>query len=170
MKKVFVAIGFVILLMLIIGLNILYPLKYKTEINYYSKKYGINKNLIASVICVESRFDKKAVSRKGAMGLMQLMPNTAKSFYEGDEFDKEMLLNEKINMDIGVKYLKYLFDKYNDEITVLACYNAGETVVNIWKGNDKCLKKAQIKYKETLNYVNKVQKCKKIYKIRLNLI
>ena len=140
------------------------PFKYKNEIIEYSKEYGIKAEFVASVINAESRFDSQALSPKGAVGLMQLMFNTAKSFYDGDNFDKEVLLEPKENIKIGCKYLKYLFDKYNDEITVLACYNAGERVVSTWMNGFKKLEKTQIKYKETLNYIEKVQKYEKIYK------
>jgi len=98
---------------------------------------------------------------------MQLMPQTAKSFYVGDDFDNKLLFNPKINIELGCLFLKYLFDKYDDEITVLACYNAGESNVLKWKKESKNLQKTQIKFVETKNYIEKVQKIKNIYKFRL---
>lgn len=142
----------------------LIPLDYKKEIVLYSNKNGLKAELVASVIYAESRFNKDAKSTKGAIGLMQIMPNTAKSFYNGD-FEQGVLYDAEENIKIGTTYLKYLFDKYQDEITVLACYNAGEKNVLEWMGTDKRLRKTQIRYSETLKYIEKVQKIKKIYKI-----
>ena len=174
MKNKFVAFLFFIVCLLIvidvsiICFDIIYPFSCKNEIVRVSKEKSIEPSLVAALIFSESRFNKKAKSSKGAIGLMQIMPLTAKSFYNGEEeFNEEMLFDTKVNIEIGCNFLKYLFDKYNDEITVLACYNAGEKIVNVWKGDDKYLKKSQIKYKETLNYVKKVQKVKKIYKLKL---
>ena len=166
MKKFFIIFG--VFVCLISGLFVvvftIYPLKYKNEILMLSEKYSVDKTLVASIIFAESGFDKNAKSSKGAIGLMQLMPLTAKSFYAGEEeFDEKLLFDCETNIEIGVKYLKYLFGKYTDEVTVLACYNAGERIVNVWKGDDLYLKKTQIKYKETLNYIEKVQKAKKFW-------
>lgn len=143
-----------------------FPVKYVKLIKEKSSNNGLSSGLVASIIFSESRFNKKAKSNKGAVGLMQLMPKTAKSFYFGEEtFKEEMLLEPKINIEIGCVYLKYLFDKYKDEVTVLACYNAGEKIVLEWMGDNASLEKTQIKYQETLNYVKKVQKMKKYYQL-----
>lgn len=141
------------------------PLKYKEEIIACCEECGIDKHFVASIICVESGYNKNAVSKKGAKGLMQIMPSTAKSFYDGDNFSEEILFNADDNIKIGVAYLKYLFNKYKDEVTVLACYNAGERVVLEWINKGEKLQKTQIEYKETLNYVKKVQKLKNYYKL-----
>jgi len=148
-----------------------FPLKYKNTILKECEINNVDSVLVASIIYAESRFKKDIVSSKGAIGLMQIMPKTGESFYDGDnEFDCLLLYDPKINIQIGVEFLQYLFKKYNDEVTVLACYNAGEGVVNKWKGNNDFLQKTQIPYKETLNYVKKVQKVKKIYKFRIKNI
>ena len=141
------------------------PIEYKSQIIKEAGQNGIEPEFIASVIFAESRFDKNAKSNKGAVGLMQLMPSTAKSFYKGENFSESMLYSASENIKIGSAYLKYLFDKYNDEVTVLACYNAGEKIVIKWINGESKLKKSQIEYKETLKYIEKVQKMKKIYKI-----
>ena len=147
--------------------NILFPFKYKQEILDSSQTNSLNKGLVASIIYAESRFNKKAKSEKGAIGLMQLLPSTAEKFYDGDVFEEELLYDPIINIETGCKFLKYLIDKYHDETTVLACYNAGEGVVRGWMDeNTTTIKKSQIRYKETLNYVNKVQKYKNLYEKR----
>lgn len=149
--------------------NILFPLKYKSLIRKYAQDENIGCGFIASIINVESGFESDAVSKKGAVGLMQIMPSTGKWIYEqyfDDEFQDDFLFDPKINIFIGVKYLSYLFEKYDDEVTVLACYNTGETVVQDWIGENKTLKKTQIQFKETEKYVQKVQNLRKIYNKR----
>ena len=146
--------------------NIIFPLKYKNLIKIYSLENSIDAELVASIICTESRYNKDAVSNKGAVGLMQILPTTAKNFSDGD-FEENDLFNPEYNLKIGLSFLKYLFGKYGDEVTVLACYNAGENVVIKWMEGEDKLEKSQIKYVETLNYVNKVQRLKKVYCFRL---
>lgn len=155
-----------ILSIILFGFNIVYPFKYKNLIVKYCDEYALEYSLVASIIYSESRYKNDAVSSKGAIGLMQIMPTTAKSFYGGDDFELSLLYDPGINIEIGTKYLSYLFNKYNDETTVLACYNAGEGTVRKWMGENLCLEKTQIRYHETLNYVNKVQRTKKIYAYR----
>ena len=169
MKKFIVVFSFwvVFCATIILSYFAFFPLKYKNIISEQSKIYEIDESLIASIIFVESRFNRKARSDKGAFGLMQLMPRTAKNFYVGEQdFSEELLFNPEINLNIGIKFLSYLFDKYDDEITVLACYNAGEGNVLKWSGGNKTIKKSQIIFEETLNYIKSVQTAKKIYKHR----
>lgn len=146
---------------------ILYPINYKQEIINYSSKYNLDKSLVAALICVESRFKKDAVSHSGACGLMQIMPTTAVfiSSQFDEEYNKDNLFISEINIKYGCFFLRYLFDKYADEIYVLACYNAGEGVVLSWAINGK-LKIEDIKYQETKNYVKKILSLKKLYASR----
>ena len=164
--SIFIALTIVSLSVLFF--NFLFPLKYRKYINKYSNEFDIDRSLIASVIKVESRFDTGVVSYKGAVGLMQIMPSTAVMFISDSvaKIDDRTLKKPEINIKIGVSYLRYLFDKYDDEVTVLACYNAGEGVVQKWLDGGLYLEKSKIKYEETLNYVNKVQRLKKVYRYR----
>ncbi len=119
--------------------------KYLKIISDKANKYGIDPNLVSSVILVESGGDNFAVSPKGAMGLMQIMPDTAKMLNIRNPFDPEE------NIDGGVKYLKQLRELYNDDIDlILAAYNAGPTNVEKYNGVPP--------FKETKNYINKVKK------------
>ena len=107
-----------------------------------AKKYGLDSRLVAAVIWVESSGDPKAVSRKGAKGLMQLMPTTARSLGVRDALDPVQ------NVDGGVRYLKQQMDAHRDLSLALAAYNAGPTAVSRYGGIPP--------YKETKNYVRRV--------------
>lgn len=94
--------------------------KYDSIIYNYSSSYGVDYPLVKAVIRAESGYNPKAVSRKGAMGLMQLMPETASLFECENPFDPES------NIRTGIKYLKYLMNYFNGRIELaLAAYNAG---------------------------------------------
>ena len=108
-------------------------------------KHEVEALLVDSVIRVESNYNQNAVSPKGAMGLMQLIPSTARRFGVSDTFQPEQ------NIEGGVRYLKYLMQLYNgDERLALAAYNAGEAAVAKYKGIPP--------YPETRNYVFQVGK------------
>lgn len=143
--------------------SIVYPCYYKNEISQNCKDKGLDRSLVASIIFCESRFRSDAVSSKGAIGLMQIMPQTAIHFSSFDNVEKD-LLSPSVNIDVGTSFLKYLFDKYDDELTVLACYNAGEGIVRSWKKGDKLLE-SEILFDETRNYVKKVMSTKKYYRV-----
>lgn len=99
--------------------------------------------LVHSVIKAESNYNPLAVSPKGAQGLMQLIPSTARRFGVANTF------NPKQNIEGGVKYLKFLMDLYhNDYVLVIAAYNAGEGAVAKYNGIPP--------FSETRNYVNQV--------------
>ena len=119
---------------------------YLDLIQQIAKSYDLNPELVKAVIKIESNFNAKAVSPKGAKGLMQLMPATAKRFGVTDVFDPED------NIRGGVKYLAFLFDEFGEQNLdlVLAGYNAGENAVHKYN-------KEIPPYKETQQYVKKVK-------------
>jgi soluble lytic murein transglycosylase-like protein len=119
--------------------------KYSSIITRVARTYGISSELIKAIIKVESNYNARAVSPKGARGLMQLMPDTAKRFGVSDSFDPEQ------NIVGGVKFLRFLFEEFgeNNLDLVLAGYNAGEQAVK--KHNDQIPP-----YRETKQYVKKV--------------
>lgn len=95
-----------------------------SAINEASSKYGVDPNLVAAMAFRESRFDPNAVSRRGAQGVMQLMPKTARALGVKDAFDPRQ------NILGGAKYLKYLLDRFDGDVTLtLAAYNAGPELV-----------------------------------------
>jgi soluble lytic murein transglycosylase-like protein len=107
-----------------------------------SETHGVDPLLVHSVVAVESGFNPLAVSPKGAQGLMQLMPGTARRFGVTDSFDVRQ------NIEAGVKYLRLLQDKFKDDRLALAAYNAGEGAVMRYGGIPP--------YRETEQYVEKV--------------
>lgn len=109
----------------------------------FSEKYDIDADFIKAIIKQESGFNANATSKKGAMGLMQLMPKTAESLGVIDAY------NPSQNIEGGVKYLKSLLEKYDDNKEMaLAAYNAGPNAVKKYGGIPP--------YKETQNYINNI--------------
>ncbi len=121
------------------------PLKYKKKIEELSRKHKVRKDLIIAVAKVESGFNPFAISKRGAVGIMQLMKETAEKYGISNRYDY------KQNLEAGVKHLKELLKKYNNNLTLtLAAYNAGINAVEKYNGVPP--------FKETKNYIRKVMK------------
>ncbi|MCB2183904.1 MAG: transglycosylase SLT domain-containing protein [Desulfobulbaceae bacterium] len=119
------------------------PREYEPYIALVAERYQIDPLLIKAVIKAESNFDYLAISEKGAQGLMQLMPGTAKDMNVKDPFDP------KQNIRGGTTYLRKMLDTFNNDLELaLAAYNAGPEQV---KRNGRIPK-----FPETINYVNRV--------------
>ena len=125
--------------------------EYDPIIQEASLRYGLSFPLIKAIIRVESNFNAKAVSRKGALGLMQVMPYNLKSLYINDPFDP------KENIMGGSRYFKAMIDRFNGKLPLaLAAYNAGPSMVEKYK--------AIPPIEETRNYVKKVMEFFYLYK------
>ncbi len=117
--------------------------RYDRIITRAARKHDVDNSLVKAVIRAESDFDKNAVSRKGAQGLMQLMPETAKELAVKDSFDPHE------NINAGVRYLKRQLDNFQNNVPLaLAAYNAGENAVRRYGRIPP--------YKETRTFVDRV--------------
>jgi hypothetical protein len=117
---------------------------YIREITDASARYGVPERLVSAVIRAESGFNPRAVSRKGAQGLMQLMPETASLLGVRNSFDP------RENIDGGVRHLRSLIDRFSNNLALaIAAYNAGEKAVTAYGGRIP-------PYPETQDYVTKV--------------
>jgi soluble lytic murein transglycosylase-like protein len=100
------------------------PVSLRTLVDTISRNHGVDPALVRAVIKTESNFNRWAVSNKGALGLMQLIPDTGRRYGVRDFFDPQQ------NVDGGVPYLRFLLDKFNGHLDLsLAAYNAGENLV-----------------------------------------
>jgi soluble lytic murein transglycosylase-like protein len=119
------------------------PAELDTLVRTTAEKHHVDPDLVRAVIATESHWNASAVSRKGALGLMQLIPDTAQRLGVGNAFDPAQ------NVDAGVRYLGMLLDRYNGDLSkALAAYNAGPGAVDRFGGVPN--------FRETRSYVQKV--------------
>lgn len=158
-------------------MNSIYPLSYEKHIQAASEATDITPSLIAAVICTESHFQPQVTSKAGAMGLMQLTPETflwaQKRAGVKQPLDEDALFDPATNIYYGAYTLKLLFEQFKDEHTVLAAYNAGQGTVRKWIKDPKYSKDGvsldEIPYAETAEYVKRVKTAQTIYRERYNL-
>jgi soluble lytic murein transglycosylase len=139
-----------------------YPLRYEAIVRGHAQNYRLDPVLLAAVIYQESKFQADVESRSGAIGLMQLLPDTAKGIAihtGGNRFRVQDLYTPEINVRYGAWYLRHLMDKYGDERTALAAYNAGQDNVDRWRQEGR-----GVVFAETRAYVARVEDLKKIYR------
>ena len=141
----------------------LYPLKYSTIIDKYSQKLELDPYLIAAIIYEESRFKKDSRSGAGALGLMQIMPETAKWISSKSKMDINdgKLFEPKENIALGTWYFSWLLNKYQSETLALAAYNGGDKNIDKWLDEHEDISEEEfikkIPFEETRNYVERVQ-------------
>ena len=139
-----------------------YPLAYQQIVRGHARHYRLDPALLAAVIYQESKFRPDVRSSSGAVGLMQLLPATAKGIAlhtGGARFRVDDLYDPEINVRYGAWYLRHLLDRYRDEETALAAYNAGQKNVDRWLSEG-----AGIRFAETRDYVRRVERLKQIYR------
>ena len=139
-----------------------YPLHYSSIVRGHAANYDIDPALLAAVIEQESKFRADARSSAGAIGLMQLLPATAEGIAihtGGSKFVVSDLFDPEINVRYGAWYLHHLLQRYGDEETALAAYNAGQQNVDRWRAEGQ-----GIEFAETRAYVDKVERLKGIYR------
>ena len=138
-----------------------YPLSYEEIIRGHARNYELDPALIAAVIYRESKFDADARSSSGAVGLMQLLPDTARgiaTYTGGSRFVVSDLEDPEINVRYGSFYLRRLIRKYDDVPLALAAYNAGQTNVDEWQAEG-----SGIVFPETREYVDEVLEFQDVY-------
>jgi soluble lytic murein transglycosylase len=144
-------------------MRIMYPLRYESTIRQASEENDLDPAFVAGVIYTESRFRPDAESHRGAYGLMQLLPGSArfiqrKSGIEGDYRDP------KVNIRLGTWFLGYLDDRYQgDEKLMLAAYNSGEGTVDAWVSEEGFDIAKDIPYKETRHYMKNALEARETY-------
>lgn len=149
-----------------------YPLKYTEWVETYAAQYDLDPALVYAVICTESGFDASAQSGAGAIGLMQMTPDTFDwaQFREKvkDPIGKEMLTDPETNIHYGCATLHHLGQLFSTENAVLAAYNAGMGNVSKWLSDPAYSDDGEtlhtIPFKETRNYVQKVAAAKEMYR------
>ena len=138
-----------------------YPLSYQNIVVGHAHNYDLDPALLAAVIYRESKFRANARSSSGALGLMQLLPDTAKGIAlhtGGTKFRVSDLYDPEINVRYGSFYLRRLLNKYGDTRLALAAYNAGQHNVDEWVADGK-----GIAFSETRAYVSQVLELREIY-------
>lgn len=148
-----------------------YPREYLDSVERYAKEYDVDPLLVLSIIKVESNFDDHAISRKGAIGVMQIMESTAMWISKKmkiPKYTKEMLYDSDYNIKMGTWYIEWLYDKYHNMDLTIVAYNAGPGNVDKWLSDRRYSSDGKnldvIPFEETRNYILKVKFSYKVYK------
>ncbi len=147
-----------------------HPLEYSEYVEKYAEEYAVSKELVYAVIKTESKFTSDAVSESGAVGLMQIMPDTFTWLCEKNSDSNnnpDLLYTPEVNIKYGVMYLSMLYTDFGSWETALAAYNAGPNKVKSWLNNSDYSdgeRLINIPYEETENYVKKVLNARDAYR------
>lgn len=153
----------------------LYPIKYESYVEKAAKEHNVDICLVYGVIRNESNFNPDAVSNVGAIGLMQIMPETFtwlqnyRADFEPDKIlSEKKLYDPKINIDYGTYFLRYLLDKYNGDTSLaIIAYNAGYGNVDSWIENGEIpngnVSPEDVPFTETSNYLARVTESMEMY-------
>lgn len=167
-KRVFALLFITFVLLLFMSSDtvgkLLYPIKYEEEIRQHAAKYEVDPLLVAAIIRVESNYKTNISSKKGAYGLMQLMPDTSEWIVEAGRFPssyKDELEKPSVSIQLGTWYLSWLHKEFNgNTAAAVAGYNAGQGKVNKWLQNqewDGTVQRSDlIPYGETRHYIQRV--------------
>ena len=169
-----IGLGVLLALLILVGgapayLSYRYPVSYGGIVKKYAEESGLPVSLVFSVIAAESGFRPDAKSEKGAVGLMQVLPETAEFICgrHGMDYMEVYLTDPAFNVRVGCCYLAYLRQKFPYEDTMLAAYNAGEGNVRRWLADETLSpdgeRLSSYPFKETRGYVRRVKKLKNKY-------
>jgi len=145
----------------LVGLRVLYPTAYMEEIAAAAATHGLDRAFVAAVVRCESRFRATAVSPRGAVGLMQIMPETGAWIAEQlgiVDFAVDRLVDPEVNLRFGTWYLASLLERFGSRDDALAAYNAGPSHAERWAANSGTV------FPETRTYVERVIRAVPIYR------
>lgn len=160
-----------VLLLLLAGLWRIsgYKRFFRDSVEKWSRYYSVDEYLIYGMIYAESGGREQAQSSAGAVGLMQLMPQTAKwlAWREGIEYSEEMLLQGDYSIRLGCAYAAFLCERYDNYDCVIAAYNAGHGAVDKWLKDPEFSRDGKtlyrVPYAETENHIVRVNRARSIY-------
>lgn len=148
----------------------LHPLHFEDEIRAAAAKHGVDPYLVAAVARAESGYDPGVVSSAGAVGLMQIMPDTAQWIAQRDDWHGGPvgdLTDPSLNLELGAFYLAFLLDLFEGDVrSALAAYNAGQGTVAAWLqgSGGTSLDPADIPFAETREFVARVERFRELYR------
>jgi soluble lytic murein transglycosylase len=145
----------------LVGLRAIFPLEFREQILAWSAVYDLEPAWVASVIRNESRFQPDAVSPAGAIGLMQIMPETGEWIaqqLQWPDYSTFMLTSAPENISLGTWYLRYLLDRFGTVDAALLAYNAGPTHAERWEG------RVDLAFSETRQYIRRVHGSLPVYR------
>ncbi len=150
--------------------TLIYPRKYSVYVQKYSEEYNLDENLVYSIIKAESKFDEKALSRRGAKGLMQIADITRDWAIDELELNDDIdIYDPETNIRIGCWYLNTLYKEFGKTDLVIAAYNGGSGNVKKWLVDEEYSKDGEnlhiIPFSETDRYLVKVNKYYEQYKM-----
>lgn len=153
-------------------MRIVYPRKYSQLVSQYAEEYGLSENLVYAIIKCESNFRPDSVSHAGAIGLMQITPDTMQwaVMKEGNTCaDTDTLYDENTNIKYGCCIYSLFFEEFGDMSVSLAAYNAGRGNVLKWLADKKYSEDGillkNVPFSETAKYIKKVTAVKRIYEL-----
>ncbi|MBU0595534.1 lytic transglycosylase domain-containing protein [Candidatus Bipolaricaulota bacterium] len=148
----------------LVGVRVIYPIDHVSLLVHWSEEYAVDASLVGAVVRAESRYRAGAVSPRGAVGLMQIMPETGSWIAEQlgmDDFDPTRLVEPEVNLRFGTWYLATLLERFEAPRVALMAYNAGPSRAEAWIENPEDV------FQETETYVNRVLKSIPVYRFYL---
>ena len=140
--------------------------KYADIIQRYSREYEVDPELVFAVIETESHYNPRAVSPVGALGIMQIMPQTGSwiaTCLSIENYNEELLFDPEVNIRFGTWYLSYLTSVFDENWQIVCAYNAGEGCVKRWI-EDEGVTRESIPIAETAEYLAKVERAQSYYR------
>ena len=145
--------------------------RYADDVSASASEFQVDPSLIFAICETESHFNPQAKSSAGAIGIMQIMPETGKWIAENlsfSDYREEVLSDPSINIRFGAYYLAYLSSLFSEFWQVIAAYNAGEGAVSLWI--EKGISEESIPFPETKRYVAKVKRAFARYQEKISLL